>query len=254
MKKKLIILFVVVLLSLPMAAGAELENSDEVIASPGSGGGILVSGKGSVSLEPDIGYVNFSIVESGDDVVEIYRENVATVDDVVDALVEYGLDRENIKTESFDIRDDYRYLPPEEREKEPRLVVNTNLKVLVEDLDEEMGEVLDIGIESGANRVSSISFDVEDPEEHYYDALEEALDNARKKGERIADFYQRSLGEVKEVREDPGRMALGRGGLEMEFGAREALDAQEAALEETLPVEPEEITFESRVEVKYTLN
>ncbi|UMZ75455.1 SIMPL domain-containing protein [Natranaerofaba carboxydovora] len=231
-----------------MEAGEAIPEEAEV-KSQNSSGDINVSGEGSVSVEPDIGYVNFSIVAGGENINELYQDNVSTVNEVVDALVEHGVSRDNITTEGFNIRDDYRHLPPEEREKEPSYVVTTDLKVLVEDLEEEMGEVMNIGIDSGANRVSSIQFDVEDPEEHYYDALEKALENAEKKTERIADFYDASPGEVKMVNED--RAQIGRG-VQMEMADAEY--AEEAALGDTLPIEPGEISFESQVQVKYGLN
>ena len=280
MLKKLMIILLVLLLSLPVITAAE-EQEDEVgediveeveevreddeyssemgageaiseeveVKSQNSSGEINVSGEGSVSVEPDIGYVNFSIVAGGENIYKLYQDNVSTVNEVVDALVEYGVSRDNITTEGFNIRDDYRHLPPEEREEKPSYVVTTDLKVLIEDLDEKMGEVMNIGIDSGANRVSSIQFDVEDPEEHYYDALEKALENAENKAERIADFYDATPGEVKRVNED--RAHIGRG-VQMEMADAEY--AEEAALGDTLPIEPGDISFESQVQVKYGLD
>lgn len=275
MFKKVILFSLVLLLILPAAVIAERNEESEItpeseekfiekdkeaagdtdlsVGGSKEKGEITVSGEGSVSAEPDIGYVNFSIVESGEEVIELYRKNIETADYVVEALVEYGLEKENIKTDSFNIRDDHTYLPPEQRKEQPSFVVTTDLRVLVKDLDEEMSEVIDVGVESGANRVSSIEFDVEAPQEHYYDAMEKALKDAEIKGERIASFYDSSLGEVKKVSEDTGRIGIGRG-MEMDFGAKGVETIEEAGLDTTLPVEPDEINFESHVKVKYGLN
>ena len=158
------------------------------------GSGISVTGRGEVVAEPDTGYFNVGVDVTAKTVEQAREEAATALEDVISSLKDDGVDDEDLKTTSFSIQPEYNYRNNEE----PRIVgfrVSNTLSVTVRDLD-RFSETLDGAITAGGDavRVHGIRFDRDDKSGLIEQARELAMEDARIKGEQLADLGDVDLG------------------------------------------------------------
>lgn len=148
---------------------------------------ITVSADGEVEAEPDQAIVRVTVTATGNDSTAVRNEMAERSASMQSALEEYGIDEENIRTAHFNIR--------QERERTPNGGVERGdyvgmhaFEITVEDTD-AAGEVVDVAVDNGADRVDGVSFTLSDEkrESLYQDALTAAMDNAETRAETLAD-------------------------------------------------------------------
>ncbi len=160
---------------------------------------VFVSGTATLQVEPDVAFVQIGIVSEHEQAVASQEKNAATQKKVVQSLEELGIEKKHIKTTHYTIQPIYKYT----ENRQPELVgyrTIQHLNVVVTML-EKLGEVLDVSIQSGANRINSINFGVLDTSELQLEALEKAVKDARNKakvalradGEEVLRLTQMSI-------------------------------------------------------------
>ncbi len=173
--------------------------------------GISVQGEGQVSVTPDVARVTLGVEIEGSD-LDILREDADTrMNDVIDALQEMGIDDADIRTVTYDIRvRDERVEPMQPRDEpdvsddpvtdevdpepgEQIYMLVQLVQVRITDID-AAGEVINTALEAGANRVGSISFEVEDRQDAIDQARELAVAEARHKAEHLAELTDLLIG------------------------------------------------------------
>lgn len=166
-------------------------------------GGISVSGTGTVTVVPDIAILQLGVEVTSDTVGDARDEAAEAMDRVRASLVDHGVDDDDIRTTSFNIYPQYDF-----RSEQRRLIgftVNNEIAVTVREID-EAGEILDDAIRAGgdATRVSSISFSVDDPDAVLDEARTEAMEDARKRAETLAEAAGVSVGDPISINESGG--------------------------------------------------
>ncbi|WP_139906112.1 SIMPL domain-containing protein [Clostridium thermarum] len=145
-----------------------------------------VTGSGSIKAEPDIATVNLGVVTENMSLEAAQRENTLRTNAVIDSLLKLKVSRKDIGTASFDIQPQYDFV--EGRQEFKGFRVTNILSVTVRDLS-KTGEIIDTAIASGANRVDSVRFSVENPAEYYSRALSLAVRSASEKAKELSyDF------------------------------------------------------------------
>jgi hypothetical protein len=156
---------------------------------------ITVTGSGKAYLEPDIAYVNIGVHTENKDVAEAVASNNKQTQDVTEALLDAGVEEQDIQTKNFNIYPQQKYDPQGQPTGEIMYVVDNNVYVTVRDLD-TIGELLSAAVKAGANSINGIQFDVSDNSEVLTEAREDAVEHAEAAAEDLAQATDVSLGEI----------------------------------------------------------
>jgi uncharacterized protein YggE len=176
------------LLALPGALSAQ------EIAQPNT---ISVSGTASVQRQPDQAVVQLAVESFAQAAPAATAENSKTMDAVIRALRKLGLRQDQIQTLGFSVTPEYDYSSNAPRRPgEDRLIgyrARNIVQVTTNDI-EQVGNIIDVAIKAGANRVTNLGFQLRDPEAARQEALRLAVANARTEAETIATALGRRLG------------------------------------------------------------
>lgn len=231
------LLWTLLALALPGALAAQE-------AGPPGADRIEVAGRGIVHGEPDVAHVQLGVERTAPEVGAALSDANQALAAVREALLQHGVAEEDVRTETFDVRQD-RQRDGEGRVQDTTYRVVHMLAVRSTDLD-GLGELLSAAVNTGADRIGAIRFELEDP-----GALEErartlAMEDARGKARQLADAAERTLGPVRVVREGGG------GGLTGDDApAAELLSARAVASD--VPVATGTLAVEVRLEVIFAL-
>lgn len=166
-------------------SSAEAPQVDELTVEETDRNTIRVTGQGSVETEPDRATVSLAVEASDRDDASVVVEELATdADALKTALLEYGISEDDITTSRYSLREDSR-----------SGVYEGEHRYLVElDDPDSVGEVIDVGVDAGADEIGRINFTVSEErrEELYDDAVQKAVDDAREE----ADLYSSAAGQT----------------------------------------------------------
>ncbi len=212
MKKlgKILLLCIIGVMCLPLTVMAETTGS------------MMVTGNGSVKVEPDIAYANVGVRVSKSSASEASRECATAIEKLIAGLKELGIKDEDIKTQSYYITPEYDYTG---KTSEVTGYTSTHmLTVTVHNID-SVGDVLTKAANSGANQIYNINFSVADAQKYYSQALGLAIANAKGKAQVIASALGVSMGKVIQISENGGYSApMYAAGVQFET-AKMAMDA-----------------------------
>jgi uncharacterized protein YggE len=155
---------------------------------------ITVTGTGVVKIVPDIAYINIGVTSQSENVTDAISENSAQAQAIKNALVNLGIEEDDIQTSSFSVypQSNYDY---QGNITGTTFVVNNNVYVTVRDLS-TMGEMLGEITQSGANSIYGINFDVQDKSEALTQSRELAIEFARQQAEEVAEASGVKLGDI----------------------------------------------------------
>lgn len=183
---------------------------------------ISVSGTGTADTEPDLAVVRIGVEATGDDVRDVRTELAANAGALEDALRSEGVDEDAITTDRFRIReriDEQRMradgVEPETREEADEYVYYEGTHAFRVEIDriDEVGTVIDAGVDAGADDVGRIEFTLADEtrDELREEALEEAVGNARSEADVVATEVDATILDVLTVDTDGGGVTPVRG-------------------------------------------
>ena len=148
---------------------------------------ISVSGRGTVSLVPDIVSLSIGVQTEGAVAADAVAANTARSEQVIEALGEFGVDSRDISTTNFSV------FPIQNRGPNGEVInttfrVQNTVNVTVRDLD-NLGGILDAVVTAGANTSSGIRFEANDVSSRlaHDEALTDALVDARRQADLLAD-------------------------------------------------------------------
>ena len=180
---------------------------------------ISVQGNGKASSEPNTVLISLEIIVEGDDLDDVSSESSKIYRSLTSSLKRIGIEEENIETNYYNVNPMYAYPENESPRIDGYRVVHAiNVKSTVKNYDElgkESGKIVDTAIRAGVISVGNIQFilDEESEEKLQEEALRDAIQNAKRKGEYMANELDIRLGEVKSVSEgayttNPDMMSL----------------------------------------------
>lgn len=156
---------------------------------------IRVSGTGETRMTPDEARLTFAVETFEPTAGAAGAENARRMERLVEALTAAGIPRTDIETQHYMVHPEYVH---EEGVRDARLRgyrAMNQILVRTRELD-RAGELIDVGLAAGANRVDGISFAVTDPAAGVAEALAEAVARARGSAEAIAGALGVRLGQV----------------------------------------------------------
>ncbi|MCA9915717.1 MAG: SIMPL domain-containing protein [Anaerolineae bacterium] len=168
---------------------------------------ITVTGIGSASGAPDIANLEIGVETTNADLAVAYDQTNERIDTVINALVEAGVAREDIRTVGLNVYQD-RYGGPnpqisEDGNPTPMYFVSNNIRVTVRDIA-NVPTVLNAAIDAGANNIYGLNFGIEDTDALASEARAAALADARQKAQELAGLAEVQLGSIVNIVETSG--------------------------------------------------
>lgn len=166
---------------------------------------ISVSGESQIEVMPDKAEVYASIVTNSTSAKEAKDEAAEIFSRVKSALLKAGIKAENIESNSYAITPIYEWNDIFKRSDFKGYQVTHTIKVTTTEIN-TTGDIIDAAVNSGANQVNQIVFDLskELEKDIYHEALTEAASLAKTKAASIADALGVKLGKIKTVTESSG--------------------------------------------------
>jgi uncharacterized protein YggE len=158
---------------------------------------LTVNGTGRAYLTPDIAYISVGVHTEGPDAAQAVTSNNVNSLKVADALEDFGIEPEDIRTTNFSI------FPQQQYDQDGKLtgviyVVDNTVFVTLRDLD-QIGDVFNAVVEAGANNINSVQFDVEDKSEALSEARDDAVEDAQSQADELAKAAGVGLGPVQNI-------------------------------------------------------
>ncbi|MUK88627.1 DUF541 domain-containing protein [Ornithinibacillus sp. L9] len=154
---------------------------------------LLVTGEGTVSVEPDRAVVILGVVTEDSNLQKAQQENAEYTDNVINALLQENIPRNNIRTQDYRIDMNYDYKEGVQIFRGYR--VTNLLRVIIEAID-KVGLIVDIAVDHGANVVRNIELTIANQDRYYEEALKRAVENAQVKASIIAQELGVSISSV----------------------------------------------------------
>ncbi len=153
-----------------------------------------VTGEGEVIAQPDIAFVVVAVEKNGNSPQEAQSQINQVISQITQRLSALGIDvDQDVKTSSYNIMPNYDW-----SESVRRIVdyqASSSLSVKVRDIG-QINEVIDQSTAGGANRIGSVSFDVEDKEGLFDEARQIAVEQAKRKAQQAAKNAGFRLGKI----------------------------------------------------------
>jgi uncharacterized protein YggE len=206
---------------------------------------LYVSGTGKITTDPDRAIVSLAVETQHSDVKAAQNENAVRMNEVINAVRALGIPSEDLKTTGYTIsiiRDETEK-GVFDREVTYYRVINT-LLVELKDI-QKAGEVVDIAINNGANRVNYVSFTLSDEKQESLraEALTDAVNSARNDANAVAGAMGVSITGVKEI-------SVGSPVIPVRY-AEMAYDT--APVGAATPIEPNTIDVTATVSITYLI-
>jgi len=163
---------------------------------------ITVDGVGQASAVPNLARVQLGVMTSGPNVDVAAEESNQIIQAVMEAVTQTGVDAVDMQTSGFNVWSEELY-PQDSPESsgdgpvEPRTIyrVENTVNVTVRDVD-TLGDVIQSGLDAGANRVWGVEFSIEDTTQLEQEARANAVDEARARAADLAEEMGVGLGDV----------------------------------------------------------
>jgi uncharacterized protein len=237
MKTKSLMVFAVMIFALLLGACAPAGQNTRTLS---------VSGSGDAMLAPDIAYIYVGVHTEDATAAEATTANTAQTEELIQALQDFGIAPQDIRTTNFSIYPMDRYDPATGLPSGEKVyAVDNTVYVTVRNL-EQLGDLLDAAVQAGANTVNSVQFDVEEKDEALQQARADAVKDAEAQAQALAQAAGLTLGEIQSISffdAQPYPIFDGKGGGGM------AAEAAAAAV----PIQPGQLTFTVNVSVTYEL-
>ena len=198
---------------------------------------MTVKGVADLTVVPDTVQIQLEVSTENKELSLAQSENALIMNRVIDSLVEFGVNREDITTVSYHIFPQYNYI---ENEQVLRGYEVTNAISIKSTAIDQIGKLIDIAVENGVNRVSNIQFTSSNEQLYYQQALSLALKDATVKAQTISEtmHLQFDPTPTKIVEQFPEQPAVYR-----------AFSSTEQRL--STPIEPGQITVSATVKVQF---
>ncbi|NNF03568.1 MAG: SIMPL domain-containing protein [Rhodothermales bacterium] len=161
---------------------------------------IRVSGEGLMETPPDKAEVNFSIVTISDSPEKARSGNGAASREAMNAVRSLGIEETDMQLRTLRLQPHRAWNQQKRTWEEKGFEAVRTVQVTVRDLDQLPRLIADI-VDRGANRIESVSYQLDDRKLMLRDALKEAVIDARAKADAMASVVDASVGRVLRIEE-----------------------------------------------------
>lgn len=196
-----------------------------VVVSGQSQEGVVVSGTGIASADPEIAQVTFGVELQGQDPDALVSEAAGKMEAAMAAATSFGIVEGKTQTTNYSLWVETVYNPETGRPTGEVIYHLSHQVQVTTDKIGSVGELLSGVVNAGANAVSGVSFSVQDSAALVEQARAAALTDAKARAEHIASQLGISLGNPVLVTESSGNYpvyaekGIGGGGTAMDVAA-----------------------------------
>lgn len=155
---------------------------------------IVVSGQGKISTKPDSARVVLDFTHRAPQPLPAKTVVDREVNALLDSTTTFGIAVDDIRASDLSLEEDVDY-DDNERRISSGYVADRSVTVVLKDL-ERFNEFLDMALRLGADDVSGVTFESTRADALRTQAKREAVADARRKGEEMADAFGARLGQV----------------------------------------------------------
>jgi uncharacterized protein YggE len=208
---------------------------------------IVVNGNANVDANPDEATVRLGVVRQSTTAQTAQEQTNRAASDILAAVTKLGVPAQRIRTSQLTLTPIYAPRRPESAEA-PRIVTYNASNIVSIELDslDRVGPVIDAGLKAGANQLEGVQFRLKNDLAAREQALRQAVSEAKRKAEVIAETLGVRLAGVLEVNE--GGVAIMPKG---EFGG--APFALARAADAATPVSPGQLEVHANVTIRYRI-
>ena len=201
MRQKTLVLAVLgaaLMVTAGVVGGLTLGSGNAAAQSANGDKSVTVSASGEIDATADQAIVRVAVTATGNDSNAVREELASGAESLRAALEEYGLSEGDIRTAYYDISQERKRTP--EGMEVGQYRGTHAFELTVNDTD-AAGEVIDVAVQNGADRVMGVSFTLSDEkrEELHNEALKEAMNSARSRADAVAAAGDISITEVHEA-------------------------------------------------------
>lgn len=207
---------------------------------------ISVTGEGVINAAPNRAKITLAVVTENADVKKAQQENNKRANAIINSIKALKIDEKDIKTQNYYINPIYNY----EKNQTPRITgyrVQNEVCLTIRDID-NVGTVINAGVDAGANRVNNIYFYLED-DKIKEQALRESIKDAKKKAEIMADELGKQIVGIVKVTGEWSNI----GPVPVRYKMMEEVAMDSASLYET-PINPGETEVRASVQIEFEMN
>jgi uncharacterized protein YggE len=216
---------------------------------------ISFTAEGKVLVKPDVAKITFYVINQGEKAEIVQKENNERMQEAVTFVKNQGVDEDDIRTVRYNLNPEYDYTwckKPGDKPYpscSPKIIgykLDQGIEVKIRDFDKI--DVIVGGLsEKGVNRISNVSFVIDDTEDYKNEARILALEKAEERAKLLARKSSIKLGKIIDISEGPGIYPIYRA-LEMEKAMVDSIEDEVAQA----PIEPgtQEITVTLTVTYK----
>lgn len=156
-----------------------------------------VQGEGKAAAAPDTAELTLGVTQTGSDVATIQASLNQKINKIIASLKEEGIEGKNIKTTDYSINPDF---GTQGVSKNFTITQNLQIKAPIE----KANKIIDLGVSNGANLAGGITFTLNDKKQEELEnaARKEAVENAKKKANGLANAAGIKLGKIINVTEN----------------------------------------------------
>lgn len=154
---------------------------------------IAISGEGRVTGIPDIATIQVGLITEKSDVKTAQKENTDKLNRLIETLKKMEVEDKDIQTSYYNIYPQYDWTDGKQVLRGYQ--VSQGVSIKIRNLS-KVGDMLGAAGEGGANQVSGLTFNIDDPEKLRQEARLKALENAKEKAEALAEAAGVKLGKV----------------------------------------------------------
>lgn len=147
-------------------------------------GHIIVQGKATSSVIPNVAKVSFSIQTTNSNINDATTQNNNIMSTITNYLTSINIEKQDIVTKNYYIYPKYNY--SEKEEKFVGFVVDNSIEFKTTQL-QNLAEVISKITSLGANRLNGVNFSYNDTQSLYEKTLKEALNNATHKAQILSN-------------------------------------------------------------------
>ena len=174
-----------------------------MMQAPTATAGIWVTGRASISVEPDLVLLNIGVEAMAETVAEARGQAAQAMDAIIQAVRARGLEDKDVQTQSFNIWPQYEYPEVTSGGSSTRkqvlvgYTVNNTARIKIRNVD-DVGAIIDDVADAGGDvtRINGINFSIEDPKPFMTQLREEAVKDAIAKAEHFATLTGVAVGDL----------------------------------------------------------
>ena len=180
-------------LSLALVALAGCGDTSYTTAAGVAANTVTASGAGSTQAAPDTAEMSFGVTTTSPNAKTALGDASKTAEQIAAAVKKQGIASEDIQTQDVSVY-------PQTVDQDGKQVItgyqaSLSVRVKVRDIA-RLGEVISAANAAGANNIGGPSFTIDDPAPARAKAIEEAVADARKSAEAMAEAAGKSVGDV----------------------------------------------------------